>query len=107
MNAKTLTLAALAALAAVPLAAAQTGPSVSVTADAPVNCQTARLDAEDLLGPQVRTRTDVWTDDCVAHAEYQGSLYVARCAPHGTDEVPGYTGPEVAVDSSCGVSVVA
>jgi hypothetical protein len=56
MNLKTLTLAALVALCAAPAVAAHgthtAGPHVTVTADGPVQCESTRVDAEDLLGPE-------------------------------------------------------
>ncbi len=100
---KTLILAAVAALCAVPTALADdSGPHVIVNIEQGfVNCQTAHFDVEDiirnLVGPSLYTGTDIWTDDCQGQVEYDGRTYRARCATISV--------PQVSVDTYCTVTI--
>jgi hypothetical protein len=99
MNLKTLSLAALAALFALPAVAADSGPDATVNVDPNgIECQSARIDAEDLL-PGVRTDTDIWADDCEASIGHDGRNYRARCGPHGTVG-PATVGPDCSVTAN-------
>ena len=103
----TLTLAAiLAALCALPAVAADdSGPDVTVVVSGPVQCESARIGDDDLLGPAFSSRAGFVVEDCDATLTYEGHNYRARCAPRSTNDVVFYEGPDVSIDSYCGVTV--
>jgi hypothetical protein len=102
MNLKPLTLAALAALCALPAVAA--GPDLTVNVDPDgIQCQTQRIEFE--LGPAFRPRAEAVVDDCEASVSYSDWIYGAACTSQSTRDLHWYEGPHATLESNCGVTV--